>query len=178
VATQVRTGVPGSAAALRHVMGRFVSGVTIVTALRAGIKYAMTATAVSSVSLDPPLVLVCVGKSSRFHKAIMEIDSWAMSLLAADQVALARHFANGTRDLQSQFDAVDHVPGPASGAPLIEGAIAWMECSTYARYDGGDHTIVVGSLVRASGPLAANKAPEADPLTYYQGAYWPRQTAR
>ena len=68
-------------------MGRFTSGVTIVTALRADIKYAMTATAVSSVSLEPPLILVCVSKTSRFHKAIIEIDTWAISLLAADQVS-------------------------------------------------------------------------------------------
>ncbi len=175
--TEVRTGVPGSAEALRHVMGRFTSGVTIVTALRADIKYAMTATAVSSVSLEPPLILVCVSKTSRFHKAIIEIDTWAISLLAADQVSLARHFSNRGRDLLSQFDHIDHVPAPLSGAPLIEGAIAWMECTTYARYDGGDHTIVVGQLARASGPRSADEAAEERPLTYYQGAYWPESTA-
>ena len=69
--------VAGSADALRHVMGHFASGVTIVTALRHGVKHAMTATAVSSVSLVPPLILVCVSKTSRFHTAIMEADTWA-----------------------------------------------------------------------------------------------------
>ena len=174
--TEVRTGVPGSADALRHVMGRFASGVTIVTTLHDGIRYAMTATAVCSVSLDPPLILVCVSKSSRFHSAIVQGDTWAISLLAADQALLARHFSNRGRDLLSQFDHVDHVSGPISGAPLIEGAIAWMECTTYARYDGGDHIIVVGRLARASGPRSLDQAPDEDPLTYYQGAYWPEST--
>jgi flavin reductase (DIM6/NTAB) family NADH-FMN oxidoreductase RutF len=177
VTTDVRTGVPGSAEALRYVMGRFVSGVTIVTALRNDIKYAMTATAVSSVSLEPPLILVCVSKTSRFHRAIMEVDTWAISLLAADQLAIARHFSNRARDLLTQFDDVDHVDAPVSGAPLIEGATAWMECTTYARYDGGDHTIVVGELIRASGPRSVDEAAGESPLTYYQGAYWPQPTA-
>ena len=118
--TDVRTGVPGSAEALRHVMGRFISGVTILTAMRHDIKYAMTATAVSSVSLDPPLILVCVSKTSRFHSAIMEVDSWATSLLAADQLPIARHFSDRTRDLLTQFDNIDHTFAPISQAPLIE----------------------------------------------------------
>ena len=73
--------MPGSADALRHVMGRFASGVTVVTALRDGIKHAMTATAVSSVSLEPPLILVCVSKTSRFHTAIMRGRRLGVSLL-------------------------------------------------------------------------------------------------
>jgi flavin reductase (DIM6/NTAB) family NADH-FMN oxidoreductase RutF len=172
-------------------MGRFVSGVSVVTALHGGVKHAMTATAVSSVSLDPPLVLVCVGRSSRFHPVIMDTDSWALSLLAGDQAAVARHFSNRARDLPSQFENIDHVPAPVSGAPLIEGAIAWIDCTTYARHDGGDHTIVLGRIVRASGPYDAEQAaggpdgaaPGIDtplakgPLTYYQGAYWPPPTA-
>jgi flavin reductase len=70
----------------------------------------------------------------------MEVDTWAISLLAADQSPFAHHFSNRGRDLLGQFDHVDHAPAPISGAPLIEGAIAWMECTTYARYDGGDYT--------------------------------------
>jgi flavin reductase len=176
VATEVRTGVPGSADALRHVMGRFVSGVTILTTLCEGIKYAMTATAVCSVSLDPPLILVCVSKSSRFHRAIVEVDTWAISLLAANQAPIAHHFSNRGRDLLSQFDDVGNFPAPISASPLIVGAIAWMECTTYARYDGGDHIIVVGRPVRASGPRSLDQAPDEGPLTYYQGAYWPEST--
>jgi flavin reductase len=164
-------GVPGSPDALRHVMGHFASGVTIATALHRGIKHAMTATAVCSVSLEPPLVLVCVSKSSRFHGAIMKANHWCLSLLTVRQEPLARHFSNRGRDLLSQFDSVPYSPSPISGTPLIDGALAWLECATYGVHDGGDHTIVVGEIVRASG-LPYDDDPNAlAPLTYYRGAY-------
>jgi flavin reductase len=164
-------GVPGSADALRHVMGHFASGVTIATALHHGIKHAMTATAVCSVSLEPPLVLVCVGKASRFHGAIIKATHWCLSLLTVDQEALARHFSNRGRELLSQFDQVPHTPSLLSGTPLIDDALAWLECTTYGVHDGGDHTIVVGQIVRASG-LPSDDDPNArPPLTYYRGAY-------
>ena len=113
-------GVPGSPDALRHVMGHFASGVTIATALHRGIKHAMTATAVCAVSFDPPLVLVCVSKSSRFHRAITETENWCLSLLTVDQEQIAWHFSNRGRDLLSQFDDIPHNPSPLSGTPLIE----------------------------------------------------------
>jgi flavin reductase (DIM6/NTAB) family NADH-FMN oxidoreductase RutF len=159
-------GSAGSAAALRHVMGSFISGVTIVSTVWQDVAHAMTATAFSSVSLDPPLVLVCVSKSSRFHAAVLSSGRWAVSLLRHDQKPIARHFSNKGRDLLTQFDRVPHTSAPVSGAPLIVGAHSWLECETYATYDGGDHTIVVGLLVRAS-----QRAPSGRPLTYYQGAY-------
>ena len=107
----------------------------------------MTATAVCAVSLDPPLVLVCVSKSSRFHGAITETDNWCLSLLTVDQEQMAWHFSNRGRDLLSQFDDVPHTPSPLSGTPLIDDALAWAECTTYGMHDGGDHTIVVGEIV-------------------------------
>lgn len=165
--------VAGSAEALRHVMGHFASGVTVVTALRQGVKHAMTATAVASVSLAPPLVLVCVSRSSRFHAAVTDADAWCVSLLAADQEAVARHFANRGRDLASQFDTVPHTPSPRTGTPLVDGALAWLECVTYSRHDGGDHTILVGELIHASGPTPRDQPIRQSPLTYYQGTYSP-----
>ena len=173
MAIEPTLGVAGSAEALRHVMGHFSSGVTIVTALRRGIKHAMTATAVCSVSLVPPLILVCVSRSSRFHAAIAEAEFWCVSLLSADQEWLARHFANKGRDLLSQFDHVAYTPSPLSGTPLIDGALAWMELVTYGQHDGGDHTIVVGELVNAGGPAAFDPHGTQAPLTYYQGTYSP-----
>ena len=164
-------GVPGSSDALRHVMGHFASGVTIATALYHGVKHAMTATAVCSVSLEPPLVLVCVSKSSRFHGAIIKSENWCLSLLTVDQEPLAEHFSNRGRDLLSQFADVPHAPSPLSGTPLIDGSLAWLECTTYGVHDGGDHTIVIGEIVRASG-LPSDDDPNAPaPLTYYRGAY-------
>jgi flavin reductase (DIM6/NTAB) family NADH-FMN oxidoreductase RutF len=176
VAIEPTLGVAGSADALRQVMSQFVSGVTIVTALRQGIKHAMTATAISAVSLVPPLILVCVSRSSRFHEAVTEADAWCVSLLSGDQEHLARHFANRGRDLLSQFDHVPHTPSPLSGTPLIDGGLAWMECVTYAQYDGGDHTIMVGELVHASGAPSSDEHARRVPLTYYRGTYSPYVT--
>ena len=166
-------GVEGSAEALQQVMRQFSSGVTVVTALRQGVKHAMTATAICSVSLVPPLILVCVSRSSRFHEAVTVAEAWCVSLLSADQERVARHFANKGRDLLSQFDQVPHTPSPLSGTPLIDGALAWMECVTYAQYDGGDHTIMVGELVHASGAPSRHDQDRKAPLTYYQGTYSP-----
>jgi flavin reductase len=169
--SELAFGVPGSSDALRHVMGHFASGVTIATALHHGVKHAMTATAVCSVSLEPPLVLICVSKSSRFHGAITKAKYWCLSVLTVDQEGLARHFSNRGRDLLSQFDGVSHTPSPLSGTPLIDGALGWLESTTYDMHDGGDHTIVVGKLARASG-LPSDDDPNArPPLTYYRGAY-------
>jgi flavin reductase (DIM6/NTAB) family NADH-FMN oxidoreductase RutF len=169
VSIGIAAGMAGSADALRHVMGRFVTGVTVVTALLEGTKHAMTATAVSSVSLDPPLILVCVSRTSRFHEAVTSASTWCVSLLGADQEPIARHFANRGRDLLSQFDRVPHLRSPVSGTPLIAAAVAWLECRTYGRYDGGDHTILVGEVVRAS----SDEPGPATPLTYHQGTYSP-----
>ncbi len=164
-------GVAGGPIALRQVMGHFTSGVTIVTALRAGERHAMTATAVCSVSLEPPLVLVCVSKTSRFHEAIQEAGSWCLSLLAADQAAIARHFSNKSRDLITQFDEVPHEPAPVSGAPWLTGSLGWLDCVTHAHHDGGDHTIVVGRVMRASKPAPIDESDQKAPLTYYRGTY-------
>jgi flavin reductase (DIM6/NTAB) family NADH-FMN oxidoreductase RutF len=164
-------GVAGSAEALRHVMGHFASGVTIVTAVLDGVRHAMTATAVCSVSLEPPLILVCVSKVSRFHAAITDAEAWAVSLLAAGQDPIARHFANRGRDLVTQFDLVPHRLAPYSRAPLIDGALAWLDCTTFATHDGGDHTIVVGEVIAASGMSEVDDPATAGPLTYYSGSY-------
>lgn len=156
----------GSAAALRHVMGHFASSVTVVAALVDGIGHAMTATAVCSVSLEPPLVLVCVGKDSRFHPAVLRAGTWALSILSDVQGPYARHFARKGRDLLTQFDAVPHRAAPVSGAPVLDGSLAWLDLRTYAAYDAGDHTILVGEVLAAS-----DESVTGVPLTYYAGAY-------
>jgi len=164
-----RTGQGGDAVTpevLRSVMAEFSTGVTVVTAQWEGALHAMTATAFCSVSLEPPLVLVCVGKASRFHPVIVEADAWAVSLLAGDQGWVARHFADRERDLSTQFGTVPHARAPFSGAPLPDGVRGWLDCSTYARYDGGDHTIAVGRVRNAG-----RAAPVGAPLTYHRAAY-------
>ncbi len=157
-------GVP--AEALRSVMAEFAAGVTVVTSRWQGVPHAMTATAFSSVSLVPPLVLVCVGKRSRFYQAVTSAGVWAVSILSSDQVELARHFSHSGRDLMTQFEGVPHVLAPHSRSPVLLGAQAWMDCVTYAEHDGGDHTIVVGQVVATGRDSGATR-----PLTYHRGTY-------
>ena len=147
-------------------MSAFASGVTVVTTRWQGVGHAMTATAFCSVSLDPPLVLVCVSRQSRFHAAVTRAGGWSVSLLSAGQEPVARHFANSGRELQTQFDHVRHTFGPVTGAPLISGALGWLECTTYDMHDGGDHTILVGRVERAT-----HQEVPMEPLTYYRGTY-------
>ena len=159
------TEIPEQSEVLRQAMTRLSGGVAVVSASWQGRLHAMTATAVCSVSLEPPLILVCVGRASRFHAAILGSCRWAVSLLAEDQADLARHFSDRGRELLTQFDQVPHVRGEATDAPLVEGALAWLECSTWATHDGGDHSIVIGQVLNgAAGPGA--------PLTYFRGRYY------
>lgn len=151
---------------LRSVMAEFASGVTVVSTHWRGADHAITATAFCSVSLDPPLVLVCVGKASRFHPVIAEADAWAVSLLSHNQGWVGRHFADRERDLSTQFSQVPHTRASRSRAPLPTGSQGWLDCTTYARYDGGDHTIVVGRVVEAGAPSGAHA-----PLTYHRASY-------
>ncbi|WP_237706613.1 flavin reductase family protein [Kribbella flavida] len=148
-------------------MGRFASGITIMSTSQAGVAHAMTANAFTSVSLDPPLVLVCVDKGVRMHDAVLECGYWAVSVLAAGDRAIADRFARSGRHLYSQFDGVPTVAGPKTGCPVIAGALSWLECRTWATYDGGDHTIVVGEVLS----LGTGETDDPAALIYYTGQY-------
>ena len=157
---------PGDEHRLRAVFREFASGVTVVSTHAGGTLHAMTANAFCSVSLEPPQVLVCVAHSARFHAAITESGLWTVSILAEDQAAVATRFATPGRDLQRQFDGVAHVIGPRTGAALLTGARAWMECRTTQAVVAGDHTIVVGDVLSCD----VNAIPQP-PLTYHRGGY-------
>lgn len=148
-------------------MGRFGSGITIMSTLQGGVAHAMTASAFTSVSLDPPLVLVCVDKGVRMHDAVLDCGYWAVSVLADSHRELAERFAKSGRDLYSQFDGVPVSPGPKTGCPLVVGALSWLECRTWATYEGGDHTIVVGEVLS----LGASEQGDPTGLIYYAGQY-------
>lgn len=151
----------------RAALGRFASGITIMSTLQDGVAHAMTASAFSSVSLDPPLVLVCVDKSVRMHDAVLDCGYWAVSVLGADHQPQAQRFARSGRDLLTQFDGVETVAGPKTGCPLVAGALSWLECRTWATYDGGDHTIVVGEVLS----LGADEPLDPAALVYFRGQY-------
>jgi flavin reductase ActVB len=158
-----------SGQAFRDALAQFASGVTIV-ATRQGEQLAgLTATAFSSVSLDPPLVLVCVAKTASAHDAVVSAERVGISVLAVEQGWVARQFARHGVD---KFDGVPLVPG--QDVPLVDGALAHLECRRQARHDAGDHVILVAEVVAAT--AAAGK-----PLLHYArklGGFAAESTAR
>lgn len=150
---------------LRRAFGAFATGVTVVT-VGGESPHGMTANSFTSVSLDPPLVLVCVGRNAVMHEALTTNGAFAVSVLGAHQEAVAKHFADRRRPLgRAQFDAVDWLAGPRTGAPLIDGAMAHFECGLWQAYDGGDHSIFIGNL------LALDRAGEQEPLLFLHGRF-------
>jgi flavin reductase (DIM6/NTAB) family NADH-FMN oxidoreductase RutF len=132
---------------LRDVYGAFATGVTVVT-VGGEIPHGMTANSFTTVSLDPPLVLVCVDRDAVMHERLLSTGRFGVSVLAADQGDAARYFADRRRPLGSdQFRFGTWVEGARTGAPLLDGATAHLECALWRTYDGGDHTIFVGRLL-------------------------------
>jgi flavin reductase (DIM6/NTAB) family NADH-FMN oxidoreductase RutF len=132
---------------LRRALGAFATGVTVVT-VGGGTPHGMTANSFTSVSLDPPLVLVCVDRSAVMHRGLLAGGLFGVSVLAAGQEGLARHFACRSRPLGlAQFADIGWRPGPRTGAPLLDGALARIECALWRTYDGGDHTIFLANLL-------------------------------
>jgi len=153
--------------AYRRVVGRFATGVTVITTmLPDGERHAMTCNSFTSVSLEPVLVLFCAEKVARFHDAVLEAGTWAVSVLSRSHEDASRQFALRGRDLATQFDGLDVVPGPTTGSPVLRDALAALECRTTSVTDAGDHTVVVGEVLSTSLP-----APGAEPLLYYEGGY-------
>lgn len=152
--------------AFRRALGRFATGVTVVTTIAGGVDHAMTASAFTPVSLDPLLVLVCVDKDARFHDAVLDAGFWGVSVLAAGARPAAEWFATQGRPLHGQLNRVRHGRGRATGAVLLDDAVATLEVRTTAVYDGGDHSIVVGAVLSVGTPL-----PDAKPLVYYRSRY-------
>ena len=151
----------------RRALGHFATGVTVVTTWDdAGHPTGLTASAISSVSLDPPLVLVCVSHKSQSHGSFRPGGKFAVNVLASDQEALARRFASSTLTGLEKFEGVGYKKSPL-GLPLIEDALADFECTIVHAYPGGDHTIFVGQVeaLDAHGDLGR------EPLLYYRGRF-------
>jgi 3-hydroxy-9,10-secoandrosta-1,3,5(10)-triene-9,17-dione monooxygenase reductase component len=152
---------PLDADAFRDVLGRFASGVTIVTTRDAdGRDRGMTVSAFSSLSLDPPLVMACIGHDATIAGSVSAAGFFGVSVLAEDQVPLSRRFADPDAD---RFDGVAFLRG-RSGVALLDGALAHLECRIVARHEAGDHTIVVGEVL-------AGSAREGRPLVHHHGRY-------
>lgn len=134
-------------AGLKEVMRIFPQGVTVVTAMEGTVPKGITVSAFTSVSLNPPLVLISISKDSSVHKALMSSKGFAVNFLAHDQGNVSDRFA-GRDEVSDRFEGVGFVAG-ATGAPVIKGARAVVECRPWKLYDGGDHSLLIGEVVRA-----------------------------
>jgi flavin reductase (DIM6/NTAB) family NADH-FMN oxidoreductase RutF len=150
----------------RRVVGRFATGVTVISTVRDGEHHAMTCNSFTSVSLEPVLVLFCAEKIARFHDAVLASGTWAVSVLGEGQEELSRHFAARGREVPWQFAGVPHGYGPHTGAAVLDGALAVLECRTVTTTEAGDHTVVIGEVLGLDVP-----EPHEDPLLYYEGRY-------
>jgi len=162
----VPSPTPQDVATFRRVAGRFATGVCVITALDGGADHAMTASAFTTVSLEPMLVLVCVETEARFHDAVVAAGQWAVSILDETARGVSEWLATRGRPLPGQLDRVPLHRGPVTGAALVDSALGWLEVRTTAVHPGGDHSIVVGEVVGLElGPSLA------EPLLYFRSGY-------
>lgn len=141
-------------------MGHFATGITVVTTRVGEVLHGMTANAVASLSLDPPLVLVAVDKKALMHACLSESRSFAMNMLTDDHEALSRRFATSGPKEFGDLKVVTAI----TGSPIFEDALAWIDCQVVETAPGGDHDIFIGQIV-------AGDARDGRPLLYYRGKY-------
>ena len=155
---------PIDSGAFRRAVGQFATGVTVITVQHGDHIHGMTANSFTSVSLDPPLVLFCVGKAARMARLITRVDGFAINILSDRQTEVSRQFAGSNKE-----DVTRTVPlqrGPV--APLIGGSLAALSCQTSAIHDGGDHWIVVGEVVAIH---ESESVPSPGPLAFFRSRY-------
>lgn len=146
--------------AFRDVIGHFASGVTVVTTRHDGALYGMTASAVSSLSLDPPMMLACINREVPTRAAVSAAGVFGVSILSEDQGDLAERFATPRSD---KFESVDVIEG-ASGVLLLAGALARLECRVAEEVRGGTHSVFLAEVERADAGAGA-------PLAYFRGRF-------
>lgn len=153
--------MPVSAEEFRSALSRFASGVTVVTTKdAAGDLHGITVSAFCSVSLDPPLVLICIEKKAGSHDAITQSGKFAVNFLDSTQLSLSERFA---AQISDKFEGPE-ISLNVDGIPILSGCIANLECSVKQAYDGGDHTIFIGEVEHTA-------LHEGDPLLYFRGGY-------
>lgn len=146
----------------RRALGSFASTVTVVTTATAdGRRFGLTATAFTSVSLAPPLVLVCIDRRSESLPAVRETGVFAVNFLAADEEALSRRFASPGPD---KFEGLI-TERAVTGSPLLPGGVGWVDCRVVQVVDAGDHVVFLGEVE------AAAAQPAVEPLLYFRGRY-------
>jgi flavin reductase (DIM6/NTAB) family NADH-FMN oxidoreductase RutF len=168
---EIRTGpsavrAPLEAGEFRRAVGRFATGVTVLSTIAGGRHLGMTANSFVSVSLDPLLVLASVRRDARFHDPLLAAGVWGVSVLAADMTEASRFFANRAHEHPDAFARWAHTFGPETGVVLLDGALSVFECRTVATHPGGDHTLVIGEVV-----FLDRRRDDVGPLVFYEGGY-------
>ena len=149
----------------RQTVGRFATGVTVVTVEAGDNPHGMTVNSFASVSLDPPLVLFSADRGTTTHDLIAEADHYAVNILSAEQEWLSNRFAGEHHEMDAPFNDVP-TKVAETGAPIIEETLGYLDCSLEASYDGGDHTIYLGRVE----DLAVNEDQES-PLLFFEAEY-------
>lgn len=145
----------------RAALGRFASGVTVVTTKdRTGRLHGITVSAFCSVSLEPPLILVCIDKRTGSHYAFEETDTFVVNVLREDQQHYSDQFAS---HLPDKFHGIEYLEN-ADGLPMLKDALVNMQCRLVNSHDNGDHTIFVGEILKSH-------ATDGKPLVYFHGNY-------
>jgi flavin reductase (DIM6/NTAB) family NADH-FMN oxidoreductase RutF len=150
---------------MRAMLGRFATGVTVVAARHGPFLAGMTANAIASISVDPPLMMASISRRAETHGAIIGSHAFAVSVLSRDQRPMAECFAQPTTaDKLKRFcDAAWHEA--ETGSPILDDALAYFDCRLTARHDGGDHAVFIGEIV------AAGYREDAEPLLWYASDY-------
>lgn len=156
------SSAPFDDAKFRQVLGHFPTGVTVITAMHEGAPVGLAVGSFASLSLDPPLVLFCPGNHSSSWPKIREAGSFCVNILGGDQEHVSRVFASKDPD---KFATVGFVPSPITGAPRINGTLAWIDCDIETIHPGGDHEIVVGRV------RDLDASDNNGPLVFYRGGY-------
>lgn len=150
----------------RHVMRKFATGVTVLTIRDGESLHGMTANAFASVSLSPTLILVCIEKGNTTHAFVSRSGNFAMNILSATQEQVAKLFAKQVVVSTDPFAGIAH-HSAATGAPIFDDCIAYVDCHVISAHDAGDHTIFVGHVEAAGYGSAREQAP----LVWFNGDY-------
>lgn len=153
--------MPVSSADFRSALSRFASGVTVVTTKDGeGKQFGITVSAFCSVSLDPPLVLICIEKITGSHHAFEESGRFTVNILASNETGISEHFASLIED---KFAGIEHAVDE-HGIPILPGSLATLQCRLFKSLDGGDHSIFLGEVEHVI-------VRDAEPLLYFRGSY-------
>ena len=144
----------------RATLAQWASGVTVVTTVYNGQPVGITASSFSSVSLEPPRILICVAKRLYTHRAIESSQVFAVNILSSAQQQWGMRFAGQVPEMADRFEGIKHFTAE-TGSPLLPDVLGWLDCWVSAAHDGGDHTIFVGDV------LAAGAAESGEPIVYF-----------